>query len=99
MLNLRRYLFTDLAIDLGTANTIVFAAKKGYVINEPSVIAFNGTSHVIAIGKEAKDMLGKTGEYIKVIRPMADGVIADFMAGEQMIKGFIHSAVTPRFFK
>jgi rod shape-determining protein MreB len=97
MFNLRAFLFTDLAIDLGTANTIVFAAKKGYVINEPSVIAFNGSTHVIAIGKEAKEMLGKTGEFIKVIRPLADGVIADFMAGEEMVKAFIRSASIPKF--
>ena len=97
MINLRSLMFTDLAIDLGTANTIVFAVKKGYVINEPSVIAFNGSTHVVAIGKDAKEMLGKTGEYIRVIRPLADGVIADFMAGEEMVKAFIRSASIPKF--
>ena len=98
MINLFRYVFTDLAVDLGTANTIVFAQNKGYVINQPSVIAFNtNLSNVIAIGYDAKEMLGKTGDSIKVIRPLADGVISDFIAGEEMVRAFIKSASIPKY--
>ena len=97
MYNIFRYLFTNLGIDLGTANTIVFADKKGYVVNQPSVIAFSKNSDVIAFGVEAKEMLGKTGDLIKVIRPLADGVIADFIAGEEMVKAFIKSASVSRY--
>lgn len=97
MYNFLKYIFTNLGIDLGTANTIVFAEKKGYIINEPSVIAFNRQFDVIAFGSEAKDMLGKTGDRIKVIRPLADGVIADFVAGEEMVKSFIRSASVAKY--
>jgi rod shape-determining protein MreB len=97
MYNLLKYVFTNLGIDLGTANTLVYAERKGYVVNEPSVIAFNKSYDVIAFGTEAKEMLGKTGDQIKVIRPMADGVIADFIAGEEMIKAFIRHAAIPKY--
>lgn len=97
MYNFLKYIFTNLGIDLGTANTVVFAEKKGYIINEPSVIAFNKQYDVIAFGSEAKDMLGKTGDRIKVIRPLADGVIADFVAGEEMVKAFIRSASVAKY--
>jgi rod shape-determining protein MreB len=97
MFDLFKYLFTNLGIDLGTANTVVFADRVGYVVNQPSVIAFNNNSDVIAFGGEAKDMLGKTGDYIRVIRPLADGVIADFIAGEEMVKAFIKNASVPRY--
>src|SRR6266576_5773715 len=70
---------SDLAIDLGTANTLVFALGKGIIVNEPSIIAVNKiTNEVEAVGKEAKDMLGRTPGNIVAIKPMKDGVIADF---------------------
>ncbi len=90
-------IYKDMGIDLGTANTIVWISQKGYVINEPSVIAFKNKNEVFALGAEAKEMLGKTPAGLKVIRPLRDGVIADFVAGEAMIKGFIHLAGVPRF--
>ena len=94
-------IFKNLGMDLGTANTIIYAYDKGYIVNEPSVIAYkNGSSagyKVLSIGFEAKKMLGKTGREIKVIRPLADGVIADFVAGEAMIRSFIKRANVPSF--
>jgi rod shape-determining protein MreB and related proteins len=92
-----KYIFNNLGIDLGTANTIIYDDKKGYVVDQPSFIAFNRQSNVIAFGMRAKEMLGKTGEMIRVIRPLADGVIADFVAGEEMVKAFIRSAAVPRY--
>ncbi|MCC6806983.1 MAG: rod shape-determining protein [Deltaproteobacteria bacterium] len=84
---------SDLAIDLGTANTVVYVRGKGIVLNEPSVVAIartnGGPPKVLAVGKEAKDMLGKTPGNIAAIRPMRDGVIADFTATEAMLKYFI----------
>jgi rod shape-determining protein MreB len=97
MYGILKHLFTNLGIDLGTANTLVFADNKGYIVNQPSVIAFNNKSDVIAFGSDAKDMLGKTGDSIRVVRPLADGVIADFVAGEEMVKAFIKSASVPRY--
>ena len=82
----------DMAIDLGTANTLVYVKGEGVVLNEPSVVATvenqNGTQ-VLAVGNEAKQMLGRTPGKIQAIRPMKDGVIADFEVAEQMIKSFI----------
>ena len=66
MYNLLKYVYTNLGIDLGTANTVVFAERKGYIVNQPSVIAFNKKYEVIAYGLEAKDMKGKTGDRIRV---------------------------------
>jgi rod shape-determining protein MreB len=97
MYNFLKYVFTNLGIDLGTANTVVFAERQGYVVNEPSVIAFNKGHEVIAFGTDAKEMLGKTGEQIRVIRPLADGVIADFVAGEELVKSFIRGASIPKY--
>ncbi len=97
MLTFLKHIFTNLGIDLGTANTVVFADTKGFVVNQSSVIAFNNNNDVIAFGNEAKEMLGKTGSLIKVIRPLADGVIADFEAGEELVKSFIRSASVPKF--
>ncbi len=75
----------DLAIDLGTANTLVYASGKGIVVNEPSIIAVNKvTNEVEAVGKEAKEMVGRTPGNIIAIRPMKDGVIADFRHTEKM---------------
>ena len=86
----------DLAIDLGTANTIVYMKGKGIVLNEPSVVAMkNGNGNgkkVLAVGKEAKMMLGRTPENITAIRPMMDGVIADFEVAEAMLGYFIRKA-------
>ena len=85
----------DMAIDLGTANTLVYVKGEGVVLNEPSVVAKieeNGNTKVLAVGNEAKQMLGRTPGKIKAIRPMKDGVIADFEVAEQMIKHFIEKA-------
>ena len=82
---------SDLAIDLGTANTLVFAKGKGIVVNEPSIVAINKTTGEIeAVGKEAKEMLGRTPGNIVAIRPMKDGVIADFKVTERMLE-LLHS--------
>ena len=84
---------SDLAIDLGTANTLIFARGKGIVVDEPSVLAVNKeTSEVEAVGKQAKDMLGRTPGNIVAIRPMKDGVIADFKVTEKMLDYFIKKA-------
>lgn len=92
---------TDLAIDLGTANTLVYAPSVGIVLNEPSVVAMatvQGEKRVLAVGNEAKEMLGKTPGNIQAIRPLRDGVIADFDIAEEMIKRFIRKAQNRRFF-
>ena len=84
---------SDLAIDLGTANTLVFAKGKGIVVNEPSIVALNkNTGEVEAVGKEAKEMLGRTPGNIVAIKPMKDGVIADFKVTERMLNYFIQKA-------
>ena len=85
-------LSADIAIDLGTANTLVYVKGRGVVLNEPSVVAYKiekGRKHVQAVGAEAKLMLGKTPGNVEAIRPMRDGVIADFDVAEEMIKHFI----------
>ena len=82
----------DMAIDLGTANTLVYVKGEGVILNEPSVVATienDGRTQVLAVGNEAKQMLGRTPGKIQAIRPMKDGVIADFDVAEQMIKSFI----------
>jgi rod shape-determining protein MreB len=87
---------SDLSIDLGTANTLVIAKGQGIIINEPSVVAVKterfGQQKVLAVGHEAKEMVGKTPGNIKAIRPMKDGVIADFDMTEKMIRKFIEKA-------
>src|SRR5260370_2728072 len=84
---------SDLAIDLGTANTLVFAKGKGIVVNEPSIVAINkNNGEIEAVGKEAKEMLGRTPGNIVAIRPMKDGVIADFKVTERMLGYFIQKA-------
>ena len=84
---------SDLAIDLGTANTLVFAKGKGIVVNEPSIVAINKTTGDIeAVGREAKEMVGRTPGNIVAIRPMKDGVIADFKVTERMLGYFIQKA-------
>ncbi len=90
------YFSNDLSIDLGTANTIVIVKGKGIVINEPSVVAVqvssSGKKKLLAVGREAKDMVGKTPENIEAIRPLKEGVIADFDITEKMIKYFIQKS-------
>ena len=97
----RRYFSTDLAIDLGTANTLIYVRDKGIVLDEPSVVSIRheggpqGKKTIQAVGHEAKAMLGKVPGNIEAIRPMKDGVIADFTVTEQMLKQFI-KMVHPR---
>jgi len=81
---------TDIAIDLGTANTLIYIKNKGIVLNEPSIVAFDrNTKKIIALGNKAKEMQGREHKEIKVTRPMRDGVIADFEIAEGMIRAFI----------
>ena len=92
---LRGMFSNDLSIDLGTANTLIYVRGQGIVLNEPSVVAvrqdraIGGTRSVAAVGAEAKQMLGRTPGHITTIRPMKDGVIADFTYTEAMLKHFI----------
>jgi len=91
----------DMAIDLGTANTLVYVKGRGVVLNEPSVVAIadvRGKKQVLAVGEEAKLMLGRTPANISTIRPLRDGVIADFEVAEEMIKYFIRKAQRRRRF-
>ena len=88
-----KWMSHDMAIDLGTANTLVYVRGRGIVLNEPSVVAIetiNGVKRVKAVGDDAKLMMGKTPDQIEAIRPLRDGVIADIDVAEQMIKHFIH---------
>src|ERR1700753_2723888 len=92
---------SDMAIDLGTANTLVYVKGRGIVLNEPSVVAIadtRGKKHVLAVGDEAKMMLGRTPGNIQAIRPLRDGVIADFEVAEEMIKHFIRKVHNRRSF-
>jgi rod shape-determining protein MreB and related proteins len=88
-----RLFSSDLAIDLGTANTLVYAAGKGIVLNEPSIVAVNrATGEIVGCGAEAKQMLGRTPANVIAIRPLRDGVIADFKMAERMLNYFIQKA-------
>ena len=92
----------DLGIDLGTANTLVYVKGKGVVVNEPSVVAINkSTNEVLEVGNEAKDMIGRTPGTINAVRPMQDGVIADFEVTQVMIRKFVEKAINSNsvFFK
>ena len=92
---------SDMAIDLGTANTLIYIKGKGIVLNEPSVVAYHfkdGKKRVLAVGEDAKLMLGRTPESIQAIRPLRDGVIADFDVAEEMIKHFIRKVHNRRSF-
>ena len=95
-------LSADMAIDLGTANTLVYVKDAGIVLNEPSVVAVldsnTGRNKVIAVGQEAREMLGRTPGNIEAIRPLKDGVIADFEIAEEMIKHFIRKVHNRRAF-
>lgn len=93
------FLTNDIGIDLGTANTLVHIKSKGIVVNEPSVVAINKqTDKVVAIGAEAKRMLGRTPDGISAVRPMKDGVITDFALVEAMLKYFIKRSMPHSFF-
>jgi rod shape-determining protein MreB len=104
--SLRGYFSSDLAIDLGTANTLIWVRGKGIVLNEPSVVAVRqefgmrgGSRSVLAVGVEAKRMLGRTPGSIQAIRPMKDGVIADFTVTGEMLKYFIRKVHEKRLFQ
>lgn len=106
MFNFLRGLFSnDLSIDLGTANTLIYVREKGIVLNEPSVVAIRrdggkiNTKSILAVGADAKKMLGRTPGHIEAIRPLKDGVIADFTVTEKMLQYFIHSAHGATLFK
>jgi rod shape-determining protein MreB len=87
------FLSIDMAIDLGTANSLVYAKDRGIIINEPSVVAVNNkTGQILAIGEEAKKMVGRTPAYISAARPLVNGVISNFEVTEQMLKYFIEKA-------
>ncbi len=106
MFNRIRGMFSnDLSIDLGTANTLIYARDQGIVLNEPSVVAIRtdkargSIKSVAAVGEEAKRMLGRTPHNIEAIRPLKDGVIADFTVTEKMLQYFIHKVHESRFFR
>ncbi len=89
------FLGKDLAMDLGTANTLLYTKREGIVLNEPSVVALeNRTGRLLAVGSEAKEFLGRTPDRIRAIRPMKDGVIADFEVTREMISYFIRKVIT-----
>jgi len=88
----------DIGIDLGTANTLVYVRGKGIIINEPSIVAINQkTGQVLAIGQEARKMVGRTPGYIVVSKPLVAGVVSDFEVTEQMLKYFIDQAQEKSF--
>ena len=99
----RRIFVNDLSIDLGTANTLIFVRDDGIILNEPSVVAIRteagGRKRVEAVGKEAKEMLGRTPGNIATVRPLRDGVIADFTVTEKMLQHFIRKAHEEGFFR
>ena len=91
--NFYKMLSNDIGIDLGTANTLVYLRGHGIIINEPSVVAINQkTGQVVAVGTQAKDMIGRTPGHIKAVKPLVDGVISDFEVTEEMISYFINKA-------
>src|SRR6056297_2957562 len=102
--NIRGYFSNDLSIDLGTANTLIYVRGRGIVLNEPSVVAIReetarGGRTVQAVGAEAKSMLGRTPGNITAIRPLKDGVIADFTVTEKMLQHFIHKVHQNKFMR
>ena len=95
----REFFANDVGIDLGTANTLVYVRGRGIVVNEPSIVAVDRqTQQVLAIGNEAKEMLGRTPENVITIRPLRDGVIADFEKTEVMLRAFIRKVQNNRIF-
>lgn len=106
MFKMLRGLFSnDLSIDLGTANTLIYVSGKGIILNEPSVVAIragsggNSSRSVVAVGSDAKLMLGRTPGHIEAIRPLKDGVIADFTVTEKMLQHFITKVHGSTLFK
>ena len=102
--NIRGVFSNDLSIDLGTANTLIYVRGRGIVLNEPSVVAIRhervgGAKTVVAVGEEAKRMLGRTPQNVTAIRPMKDGVIADFTVTEKMLQYFIHKVHESSLFR
>lgn len=98
--NLLGFIASNIGIDLGTANTVVYAQGKGIVLYEPSIVAIDVRSgRVLAVGKEAKEMLGKTPENIQTVRPLRDGVITNFEATKVMLSYFINKAIGGSIFK
>ena len=102
--NFMGYFSNDLSIDLGTANTLIYSRGHGIVLDEPSVVAIRedsgrGGRVVEAVGMEAKNMLGRTPGNITAIRPLKDGVIADFTVTEKMLQHFIRKAHGTRYFR
>jgi len=103
--SLRGFFSNDLSIDLGTANTLIYVRRQGIVLNEPSVVAIRqergpgGAKTIAAVGNDAKRMLGRTPGHITAIRPMRDGVIADFTVTEKMLQHFIHKVHANRFLR
>ena len=96
---LSRFFSNDIGIDLGTANTLVFVKGEGIVLNEPSIVARQAaTKKVIAVGTEAKEMVGRENSEIQIIRPLKDGVIADFEVTEEMIRHFIRKVQKNKLF-
>jgi rod shape-determining protein MreB len=94
------FLGRDMAVDLGTANTLVYVRGRGIVLNEPSVVAVNvKDGRPLAVGSEAKRMIGRTPSHIQAVRPLKDGVIADFEICEKMLRYFIHRVHQRRFAK
>jgi len=94
-MSLFKFFSNDIAIDLGTANTLIWMKGKGIVLNEPTIVAYDtGSKRIIAIGHEARQMLGKTHKEIKIIRPLKDGAIADFEITEGMLRAFIRKVST-----
>src|SRR2546426_6101228 len=96
--SLMGFFSTDVAMDLGTANTLVYVRGRGIVLNEPSVVAVDKASgRVLAVGSEAKLMLGRTPDEINAIRPLKDGVIADFEVTEDLLREFVHKVQKHKF--
>lgn len=99
MKNYLNYFYQDIAIDLGTANSLVYVRGKGIIINEPSVVALNEkTGQILAIGQAAKKMVGRTPSYIIASRPLVKGVVSDFEITEQMLRYFIQKARGKKWF-
>jgi rod shape-determining protein MreB len=99
-ISLLGFFSNNIGIDLGTANTVIYSEGKGIVLSEPSIVAIDTrTKRVIAVGKEAKEMLGKTPENIQAIRPLRDGVITDFEATQVMLSYFIEQAIGGGIFR
>ena len=102
MSKFRNFFYTDIGIDLGTANTLIYIKGKGILLNEPSVVALQKVGHtnkVLAIGSEAKNMLGRTSGNTMAIRPLRDGVIADFEVAERMIRFFIKKVYSSNYIR